>query len=635
MPTNNPVYLMKPTYYLILLFCCLSLVSCQESSRADLPGEAYLSHLLSRQPDSLAMLLEEQINFSELSDSAKAEYGWWITQLHQRQRRSLVNDTIIHQTLHYYQEQQSPRLPLAYLLAAKQLNSLGDNEEGEIQLLLKGMEAAQKQHDTAQFIRVASNLGHLYFRSGECRQSIDVSKKILAYADSVSWNRMIEMYIAGDNYGLLGEVDSMEYYMTKAISLSQELKDEKEFYITRNYVDCLNAINQSEKALPILRELERKFPRQHFNDNLANNFAYANIWLNMGKMDSARVTLDRLDAYSKQLGQQSNQHGYDMALVFVIKLLRTAYNIKMNKPVNMLDVYMFSESVAAADRRIVQVERERVFVQNKLERDNLLLKIKEEQARRNILYLLLVTGGLIALLVYGYQRKLLKKERSLQQVKEQIRLHRIALSENKQLIRQNEETIQAITSQLEVHAERTDQLSEQLAEVEQIRQENELLQKENRTLQEAISESMQTLTDKDEEMEAYERMAEQNSTFVQCAKQLSAMLIKQHDELRRLQQGEVKYLSDIDWEEIYRLMDQVFNSYVKRLRSSYPLLTEEDIQCCCLIKLQLSTSAIARLYSIAPSSVTKRKQRIKERINQARKGLLGKEQPVDVYLWGY
>lgn len=149
--------------------------------------------------------------------------------------------------------------------------------------------------------------------------------------------------------------------------------------------------------------------------------------------------------------------------------------------------------------------------------------------------------------------------------------------------------------------------------MEQLQQENELLQKQNQALQKEISQFTQTVPDKNEEMEAYERMAEQNITFTQCAKQLSAKLIEQHQELRILQQGEVKHLSDIDWNRVYQLI---------------------DIQCCCLIKLQLSTSAIARLYSIAPSSVTKCKQRIKERINQTKKGLLGKEQSVDVCIWG-
>lgn len=136
-------------------------------------------------------------------------------------------------------------------------------------------------------------------------------------------------------------------------------------------------------------------------------------------------------------------------------------------------------------------------------------------------------------------------------------------------------------------------------------------------------------------MDSYERMVIQNQALTTSTKQLSLQVILQYKELERLYQGEVHNLSDIDWPVIYKLIDKIFNNYTGRLRASFPLLTEEDIQCCCLIKLQLSTSAIARLYSIAPSSVTKRKQRIKERINQGKNELIGKDQPADVYLWGF
>lgn len=622
---------MKPIYYLIFVFCCLSFCSCQKAGRTDLPDEVLLSHLLYQQPDSLAMLLEDQMIPAELSDSTRAEYGWWITRLHQLQKKSLVNDTIIHYTLRYYQEKQSRRLPSVYVLAAKQINSSGGDTKAEEQLLLKAVEEAENRNDTTQLIDAASELRSFYYRSGAAHQSIEIAKKIIVYTGNSLWDKMIYLYIIGLNYGELSDTDSMTHYMTEAINLSRKLKDEKEFYITRNYVDCLNAINQSQKALPILRELEHKFPKKHFNDNFANNFAYTNIWLNMGQLDSARVSLERLDAYCKLIGQKDNQNEYEIACIYVTMILRTAYNMKMNRPVNMLDIYRFSESVAKTQKNKAQAEQQQIVVRNKLENDNLQLKIKEEQARQHILYLLLIAGCTITVLVWLYQRKLLKKERSLQQIKEQIRLHRIALNENNLIIRQNEETIQIITSQLTGH----NQLQEQLAEIKQIRQENELLQKQNLALQGEISRFMQATPDKNEEMDAYERMAEQNITFTQCAKQLSARLIEQHEELRLLQQGDVKHLSDIDWDQIYRLIDKVFNNYVKRLRNSFPLLTEEDIQCCCLIKLQLSTSAIARLYSIAPSSVTKRKQRIKERINQTKKGLLGKEQPVDVYIWGF
>lgn len=593
-----------------IAFCC----SCGKSNRTTWPDDAYLSHLLSNQTDSLAMLLEEEIDPTTLPDSNKAEYGWWIAQLHQRQGRSLMNDSIIQFTLRYYEANESPRLPFTYVLAGAQLNWSGQRQEEEFRMCRKGVEIAESWKDTSQVVKATRTLGHLYSLASNFTQSIEYIEKYVAYSRPGSWDRMMGYYLLGCSYGQLGPADSMEYYMKEAIALSRELKNEKEYYITRNYVDCLNGIGQSEKALLLLRELRAKFSGiEPYDYNIAAmSFAYANAWMNLGRMDSARVYLDQTNLLSRQFQLQPNESEYQIPLVFLAKMLDAVYDVKKGNPIKLINLYMFTESVADVNKKQAAIDWEREFSQNKLERSNLLLKIKEKQRQQQVILILLLAGGVIAVLVYLYQRKLLKKERSLQQVKEQIRHLRMALSENEQQIRQNEE-----------------------AEVEEIQQENERLQQEKQKLTDEINRLTQAVPEKSIEIDAYERMLEQNTTFVACAKQLSAILIGQHDVLKQLQKEEVQHLSDIDWVEVYRLIDQVFNRYTKRLRTTYPLLTEEDIQCCCLIKLQLSTSAIARLYSLAPSSVTKRKQRIKERINQLKAGLISKEQPVDVYLWGY
>ena len=107
----------------LILFFTVLLPSCQWGRQeAFFPDEGLAERLLRENPDSLAMILEEQVVPAELSDSLRAEYGWWITRLHQRQGRNMVNDSLIHYTLRCYEQQQSPRLTEAYMLAAMQVN---------------------------------------------------------------------------------------------------------------------------------------------------------------------------------------------------------------------------------------------------------------------------------------------------------------------------------------------------------------------------------------------------------------------------------------------------------------------------------------------------------------------------------
>ena len=117
---------MKHLYFQILVLCfLLSLIACNVSVRSEMPDEALMERLLQEKPDSLAMLLEEGINPLDLPDSVRADYAWWLTTTHEKQQRSLVNDTLIHFAVDYYKAVNSPRLLNAYLLAAEQANWSG------------------------------------------------------------------------------------------------------------------------------------------------------------------------------------------------------------------------------------------------------------------------------------------------------------------------------------------------------------------------------------------------------------------------------------------------------------------------------------------------------------------------------
>ena len=82
----------------------------------------------------------------------------------------------------------------------------------------------------------------------------------------------------------------------------------------------------------------------------------------------------------------------------------------------------------------------------------------------------------------------MKKERFIRQMREQMRLHQIALSEKEQLIRQNEEAIEQLSARQSEQEEIAEQqLNDQLSEIERIRQENELLNREKKQLQQEMA----------------------------------------------------------------------------------------------------------------------------------------------------
>ena len=70
-------------------------------------------------------------------------------------------------------------------------------------------------------------------------------------------------------------------------------------------------------------------------------------------------------------------------------------------------------------------------------------------------------------------------------------------------------------------------------------------------------------------------------------------------------------LSDADWTVIFGHADAIFDGFTQRLREAYPALNEEDIRYCCMVKMQLSHSEIARIVCLEKDSVKKRIRRIR------------------------
>lgn len=70
-------------------------------------------------------------------------------------------------------------------------------------------------------------------------------------------------------------------------------------------------------------------------------------------------------------------------------------------------------------------------------------------------------------------------------------------------------------------------------------------------------------------------------------------------------------LSDADWTVIFGHADAIFDGFTQRLREAYPVLNEEDIRYCCMVKMQLSHSEIARIVCLEKDSVKKRIRRIR------------------------
>ena len=295
-------------------------------------------------------------------------------------------------------------------------------------------------------------------------------------------------------------------------------------------------------------------------------------------------------------------------------------------------LWFYQDSIGKTDRNKALIEMQEKYDQQKIINENNLSQIKKDRIIRNVLIALIILSFIIAITNYLYQRKIVSQKQEISEKEEKIRYFTMKIHENETLINRNKMRIEELTIQMEGSLEIKEQWKEQNKIRQEIQQQNETLKLENNNLQNHISNYAQSLKEKSKELEAMEHLSKENQYLHKREAFLCNQLINQTELFNKLKT--TKYIDNKLWQEIKEKIDLLFDNYTKRLCHQIPSLTDGDIQICCLIKLRFSNGDIANMLAISPTSVSKRKLRLKERIVQEI-GSLGENQSLDLWLMEY
>lgn len=84
--------------------------------------------------------------------------------------------------------------------------------------------------------------------------------------------------------------------------------------------------------------------------------------------------------------------------------------------------------------------------------------------------------------------------------------------------------------------------------------------------------------------------------------------------MRSRNQAGALHLSPEDWQTLRNNTDACFDNFTRRLKTAYPQLSDEEIDFCCLVKMELPLAILAEIYHIAKGSISRKKMRLKEKI---------------------
>ena len=607
----------------LIISIITSLISCTHNKNYTTtfqPELAKAEAIMYRYPDSALHILQ---GIQPDNPSNNEQYATWALLMTQAQYKNQIeqSDSLINIAYSYFINQDNAQRKALALYYKGILCHESHHAEDALSFYLEATTEIEKTNDYQLGFLINSEIGLMYLYRKLNDYAMEYFEKAHHNAELSNNQTYIAfsfIYIARAFSQKKQYNKAIEYY-EKAIKIGQ----------VNNYPTIL-ASAMNETSFLFLKTGENKKALQYAKDCIKIKktdqriFSLGDTYRYLKMYDSAYFYLNQAclspnihtarNAYQALYYISQEEKDYKKAVEYSNKL------------------WFYQDSIGKTDRNKALIEMQEKYDQQKIINENNLSQIKKDRIIRNVLIALIILSFIIAITNYLYQRKIVSQKQEILEKEEKIRYFTMKIHENETLINRNKMRIEELTIQMEGSQEIKEQWKEQNKIRQEIQQQNEMLKLENNKLQNHISNYAQSLKEKSKELEAMEHLSEENQYLHKREAFLCNQLINQTELFNKLKT--TKYIDDQLWQEIKEKIDLLFDNYTKRLYHQIPSLTDGDIQICCLIKLRFSNGDIANMLAISPTSVSKRKLRLKERIVQEI-GSLGENQSLDLWLMEY
>lgn len=607
----------------LIISIITSLISCTHNKNYTTtfqPELAKAEAIMYRYPDSALHILQ---GIQPDNPSDNEQYATWALLMTQAQYKNQIeqSDSLINIAYSYFINQDNAQRKALALYYKGILCHESHHAEDALSFYLEATTEIEKTNDYQLGFLINSEIGLMYLYRKLNDYAMEYFEKAHHNAELSNNQTYIAfsfIYIARAFSQKKQYNKAIEYY-EKAIKIGQ----------VNNYPTIL-ASAMNETSFLFLKTGENKKALQYAKDCIKIKKTDQRIF-SLGDTYRYLKMYDSAYFYLNQACLSPNIHTARSAYQALYYISQEEKDYK--KAVEYSNkLWFYQDSIGKTDRNKALIEMQEKYDQQKIINENNLSQIKKDRIIRNVLIALIILSFIIAITNYLYQRKKVSQKQEILEKEEKIRYFTMKIHENETLINRNKMRIEELTIQMEGSQEIKEQWKEQNKIRQEIQQQNEMLKLENNKLQNHISNYAQSLKEKSKELEAMEHLSEENQYLHKREAFLCNQLINQTELFNKLKT--TKYIDDQLWQEIKEKIDLLFDNYTKRLYHQIPSLTDGDIQICCLIKLRFSNGDIANMLAISPTSVSKRKLRLKERIVQEI-GSLGENQSLDLWLMEY
>ena len=607
----------------LIISIIISLISCTHNKNyptAFQPELAKAEAIMYRYPDSALHILQ---GIQPDIPSENEQYATWALLMTQAQYKNQIeqSDSLINIAYSYFTKHDNAQRKALALYYKGILRHESHHAEDALSFYLEAATEIEKTNDYQLGFLINSEVGLMYLYRKLNDYAMEYFEKAhhnAELSDNQTYIAFSFIYIARAFSQKKQYNKAIEYY-EKAIKIGQ----------VNNYPTIL-ASAMNETSFLFLKTGENKKALQYAKDCIKIKKTDQRIF-SLGDTYRYLKMYDSAYFYLNQACLSPNIHTARSAYQALYYISQEEKDYK--KAVEYSNkLWFYQDSIGKTDRNKALIEMQEKYDQQKIINENNPSQIKKDRIIRNVLIALIILSFIIAITNYLYQRKIVSQKQEISEKEEKIRYFTMKIHENETLINRNKMRIEELTIQMEGSLEIKEQWKEQNKIRQEIQQQNETLKLENNNLQNHISNYAQSLKEKSKELEAMEHLSKENQYLHKREAFLCNQLINQTELFNKLKT--TKYIDNKLWQEIKEKIDLLFDNYTKRLYHQIPSLTDGDIQICCLIKLRFSNGDIANMLAISPTSVSKRKLRLKERIVQEI-GSLGENQSLDLWLMEY
>lgn len=553
---------MKPFSPICLIVIAISFCSCQSGQITDILLQA--DRLVENDPDSALTLLSSYLYPETLDQADFAAYQLMYTKAKDKCYMDLSGDTtVILKSLTYYKGHgNASQKGWSNYYAGRVFEEAGKLFEAGI-YFLKAAEYAGEIPDALLGMMANFSLGILHDKQYAFDKSLEAYKESYAIYSQTPEEKYTDILLhsIGSEYGINGDRDSAYYYLEKALEIAHERKDTMKMAAIYNDIGLyLQEDSQYPKAKYYLQQ-SLSFANDS-SEIITRKMDLAEIHAYLNEPDSAFFLLNEVRSAVEESDDIELRAVYYSALAkteAANKNYESAF-FYQNRYVTCVD------SVYQLQRKGSLAEVEHIYNYIKYQEEN--EKLYAVQHRAIVIGSIVLSILLVFSLILGWMKW--KKKQDLSKAEDTVDVLRKMEKEN-QSNSNNDAVNQAKLSGCSGD-------------------EKDMMVKKALLMQLNITKVLSQLNEKSEKEQSF--LEKFNSLFY----------------------GE-QHTLEIDWSEIYLLIDLLYDDFAGKLKSYYSeILLEKEIQLCCLLKANMDTIEIACVMKQSINTVRTRKTSIRKKL---------------------